>query len=56
MISYYLIAFFFVWIPCGLLSGALAKAQNASPWLWILAGSSFGPIGLAGAMLLKEKK
>jgi hypothetical protein len=55
MQSYYLLAIIFVWIPCGILSASLAQASNKPSWIWLIAGLIFGPIGLAGAMLLKEK-
>ncbi|WP_206749702.1 hypothetical protein [Synechococcus sp. UW140] len=55
MSTYILIALFCVWIPCGLLSTAIADSKNHPSWLWLLAGSIFGPIGLAGAVSLKEK-
>tara|TARA_X000000368_G_scaffold91965_1_gene70283 strand:+ start:2221 stop:2529 length:309 start_codon:yes stop_codon:yes gene_type:complete len=55
MSTYILIALFCVWIPCGLLSTAIADSKNHPSWLWLLAGSVFGPIGLAGAVSLKDK-
>ncbi len=51
-----LIAVMTVWIPCGLVSYFIARSKRQQGWIWLIAGTLFGPIGLAGAALAKEKQ
>ena len=45
-----------VWIPCGLVSYFIARSKRQQGWIWLIAGLLFGPIGLAGAALSKDKQ
>lgn len=51
-----LIAVISVWIPCGLVSYFIARSKRQQGWIWLIAGLLFGPIGLAGAALFKDKQ
>ena len=53
--SYSLIIIFFVLLPCGLLSAALAVSKKQQFWIWLIAGLVFGPIGLIGSSYVKDK-
>jgi hypothetical protein len=46
---------FFVLLPCGVLSAALAASKNQQYWIWLIAGLVFGPIGLIGSSCAKDK-
>ena len=46
---------FFVLLPCGVLSAALAASKNQQYWIWLIAGLVFGPFALIGSSYAKDK-
>ena len=44
--EYFLIAFFFLWIPIGFFTTTVANSKDYNGVAWFLGGFLFGPIAL----------
>tara|TARA_B100001093_G_C26449532_1_gene851668 strand:+ start:237 stop:740 length:504 start_codon:yes stop_codon:yes gene_type:complete len=52
----FIILFLFLWIPCGLFTGAVAANKDYSGIAWAIGGFLFGPIALIAAAGLSDKR
>lgn len=52
----FLIAFLFVWIPCGLYAGVIAGGKGHNIIAWFFGGFVFGPMALLASAGLEDRK
>ena len=52
----FFVALFFIWIPCGFYTSAVAWEKGHSGKSWFLGGLVFGPIALIAAAGLPDKE
>ena len=54
--EYFLIAFFFIWLPIGFFTTTVANSKDYNGLVWFLGGFLFGPIALISIVGMPDKK
>ena len=54
--EYFLIAFFFIWLPIGFFTTTVANSKDYNGLTWFLGGFLFGPIALISIVGMPDKK
>ncbi len=54
--EYFLIAFFFIWIPIGFFTTTVANSKEYNGFAWFIGGILFGPIALISIAGMPDKR
>ena len=54
--EYFLVAFFFIWLPIGFFTTTVANSKDYNGFPWFLGGLFFGPIALISIVGMPDKK
>ena len=54
--EYFLIAFFFIWIPIRFFTTTVANSKDYNGFAWFIGGVLFGPIALISIAGMPDKK
>ena len=54
--EYFLIAFFFIWLPIGFFTTTVANSKDYNGFPWFLGGLFFGPIALIAIAGMPDRR